>query len=115
MATAAVCVIVRIFHAMGKHGYLFIIITCIYCITPGSALYRMILAFFHFEWADFIFQLFLQRKSMPWLLAGYGSGHTHTGFYYKIKGKRRKIYIKRRAASPPFKLCFIKSYGKIIL
>ena len=62
MATAAVCVIVRIFHAMGKHGYLFIIIPCIYCITPGSALYRMFLAFFHFEWADFIFQLFCSAK-----------------------------------------------------
>lgn len=62
MATAVVCIIVRIFHAMGRHGYLFIIIPCIYCITPGSALYRMFLAFFHLNWPEFIFQLSYSAK-----------------------------------------------------
>ena len=62
MATAAVCVIVRIFHAMGKHGYLFIIIPCIYCITPGSALYRMFLAFSILNGLILSFSFFTAQK-----------------------------------------------------
>ncbi|MEG2192726.1 MAG: hypothetical protein RRX95_05550, partial [Oscillospiraceae bacterium] len=48
--TAAVCLIVRYFHNKEKHGYLFLIIPCIYCITPGSALYRLFLDLLRGDW-----------------------------------------------------------------
>ena len=60
-ATAVVCIVVRIFHHVEKHGYLFIVIPAIYCITPGSSLYRLFLAIFNFDKAglhtEFIYSM----------------------------------------------------------
>lgn len=48
--TSVVCLIVRYYHHKEKHGYLFLIIPCIYCITPGAALYRLFFDLLNKNW-----------------------------------------------------------------
>lgn len=52
-ATAIACVIIRFFSHFRNHEYLFVVIPSIYCITPGGALYKSIIAVLQLDFAAF--------------------------------------------------------------
>lgn len=62
LATCASCIPVRFFHHQNKHSYLFIVIACIYCITPGAALYKMFYRRFCADWRRFSAQFIYTAK-----------------------------------------------------
>ena len=80
---------VGIFHRQGKHGYLFIIIPVIYCMGPGSAMYKSILYIMQADFNGAVAQLIYTAKDAFGIWSGILIG---TEFMNRITGKKSEKF-----------------------